>query len=103
MTLAVVAVLLAAALAFHAVAAIGVVRLPDFYTRLHAVAKVETVGVLLTIAAIALWTGATVTTVKVAFVAAFLFLSSPTATHALGGVAHRLGVRPWTRRPEDGE
>ena len=44
MTLA-IAVLLAAGFAFHALAALGVIRLPDFYTRLHAVSKAETLGV----------------------------------------------------------
>ena len=90
-------VLLAAGLFFHAVAALGVLRLPDFYTRLHAVSKAETLGVLLTLAAVAVWAGVGVTAVKVVGVAAFLFLANPTATHARGRAAFRLGVRPWQR------
>lgn len=90
-------VLLVAGLFFHAVAAIGVLRLPDFYTRLHAVSKAETLGVLLTLAAVAVWAGVGLTAVKVFGVAAFLFLANPTATHALGRAAFRLGVRPWQR------
>lgn len=91
--------LLAAGVFFHAVAALGVLRLPDFYTRLHAVGKAETLGVLLTLAAVAVWSGAGLTAVKVLGVAAFLFLANPTATHALGRAAFRLGVRPWQREP----
>ncbi|HXG03340.1 MAG TPA: monovalent cation/H(+) antiporter subunit G [Candidatus Binatia bacterium] len=90
-------VLLAAGLFFHAVAALGVLRLPDFYTRLHAVSKAETLGVLLTLAAVAVWAGVGLAAVKVFGVAAFLFLANPTATHALGRAAFRLGVRPWQR------
>lgn len=89
--------LLAAGVFFHAVAAVGVLRLPDFYTRLHAVGKAETLGVVLVLTAVALWAGPGLTAVKVLAVAAFLFLANPTATHALGRAAFRLGVRPWQR------
>lgn len=93
----VVAVLLAAGFAFHALAALGVLRMPDFYTRLHAVSKAETLGVLFTLAAVAVSTGAGLTAVKVGFVAVFLMAANPTSTHALGRAAHRLGMRPWQR------
>lgn len=89
--------LLAAGLAFHLIAALGVLRMPDFYTRLHAVSKAETLGVLLTLAGVAVWEGPTLTTVKVVFVAGFLFLANPTSTHAIGRAALRLGLRPWQR------
>ncbi len=89
--------LLAAGLFFHAVAALGVLRMPDFYTRLHAVGKSETLGLLLTLAAVALWAGPGLTAVKVGFVAAFIFLANPTSTHAIGRAALRIGLRPWRR------
>lgn len=98
--LVVVAILLLAGLFFHAVAALGVIRMPDFYTRLHAVSKAETLGVLLTLAAIMVWSGFTLTTVKVGFVAAFLLFANPTSTHAIGRAAMRTGVKPWLR-PSD--
>lgn len=96
-TLAVV--LLGAGLFFHGVAALGVVRMPDFYTRLHAVSKAETLGVLLTLAAVALWAGPSLTAVKVAFVAVFIFLANPTSAHAIGRAAFRTGQVPWRREP----
>jgi multicomponent Na+:H+ antiporter subunit G len=74
--------------------------MPDFYTRLHAVSKAETLGVLLTVAALAVWTGPTVLTLKLAGVALFLFLANPTSTHALARAALRVGVRPWRRAHE---
>lgn len=95
----VIGVLLLAGLCFHALAALGVVRMPDFYTRLHAVSKAETLGVLLTLAAVIVGEGLTLTAVKVAFVALFLFLANPTATHAVGRAALRTGVKPWRREP----
>ena len=98
MTIA-VAVLLATGFFFHAVAALGVLRLPDFYTRLHAVGKAETLGVLLTLAAVAAWTGPSLTAVKVGLVAVFLLVTNPTSTHAVGRAALRLGMEPWRREP----
>jgi multicomponent Na+:H+ antiporter subunit G len=92
-------VLLGAGLFFHGVAALGVLRMPDFYTRLHAVSKAETLGVLLTLAAVALWAGPSLTAVKVVFVAVFIFLASPTSAHAIGRAAFRTGQVPWRREP----
>jgi multicomponent Na+:H+ antiporter subunit G len=93
---------LAAGLFFQAVAAVGVLRLPDFYTRVHAVSKADTLGLLFTLAAVALWAGPTLTALKVGFVAMFLFLSTPTATHAIARAALRVGVQPWQRPRGDG-
>ncbi|MGH7263896.1 MAG: monovalent cation/H(+) antiporter subunit G [Candidatus Rokuibacteriota bacterium] len=94
--------LVAAALFFHAVAALGVLRMPDFYTRLHAVSKAETLGVILTAAALAIASGASLLAVKIGFVAVFLFLANPTSTHAISRAALRTGVRPWQREPPPG-
>jgi multicomponent Na+:H+ antiporter subunit G len=95
-----VGLLLAGGLFFYGVAALGLVRMPDFYTRLHAVSKGETLGVVLTLGALALWSGAGLTTVKVVFVAVFLFLANPTSTHAIARAALRTGLRPWRRDRE---
>lgn len=91
-----------AALFFHTVAALGVLRMPDFYTRLHAVAKAETLGVVLTVAALILWVGPSLLAVKIAFVAVFLLLANPTSTHAISRAALRSGLRPWQREPAAG-
>jgi multicomponent Na+:H+ antiporter subunit G len=93
---------LLAGLFFQAVAALGVVRMPDVYTRLHAVSKAETLGLLLTLLGVGLSTGPGLTTVKVGLVALFLFLANPTATHAITRAALRLGVPPWERPREAG-
>ncbi len=97
--IAALAAVLAVALFFHAVAALGVARLPDFYTRLHAVSKAESVGALLVIAALILHVGPTLLAGKLVFVATFLFLANPTSTHAIARAAYRSGVRPWLREP----
>jgi len=88
--------LLGAGLFFSAVASMGVLRLPDFYTRLHALSKAETLGTLLTLAAVAVWQGLDLTSAKVLLVAVFLFLTNPTAAHAMARAAFRGGVEPLT-------
>lgn len=96
-----IAALLLAALFFHGVAALGVLRMPDFYTRMHAVSKAETLGVLFTLAALGVSAGLTLVTVKLVFLAVFLFLANPTSTHAIGRAAYRVGLRAWRRPAED--
>jgi multicomponent Na+:H+ antiporter subunit G len=94
-----IAALLVVALFFHGVAALGIVRMPDFYTRMHAVSKSETLGVLFTIGALAVWEGFSLVTVKLVCLAIFLFLANPTSTHAIGRAALRVGLPPWRRPP----
>ena len=69
---------------FIAAGVVGVLRLPDFYTRLHALGKSDTLGVALTVGALALRSGATLTSLKILLIVAFVTLANPTATHALG-------------------
>jgi multicomponent Na+:H+ antiporter subunit G len=96
-----IAALLLLGLFFHAVAALGVVRMPDFYTRMHAVSNAETLGVIFTIAALAVSAGLSLVTVKLVFLAVFLFLANPTSTHAIGRAALRTGLRAWRRPPAE--
>ncbi len=93
--IALVLLLLASGLLFHAAASLGMIRLPDFFTRLHALSKAETVGTMLTLAAVALWEGASLTSLKVGFVAVFFFLGNPGAAHAVARAALRAGLPPW--------
>ena len=82
---------------FIAAGVVGVLRLPDFYTRLHALGKSDTLGVALTVGALALRGGATLTSVKILLIVAFVTLANPTATHALGRAAYRAGIALWRR------
>ena len=90
--------LLAAGLFFSGVAALGVLRLPDFYARLHAVSKAETLGVLCTVSGVALWQGLDLTTAKLLLVALFFFITNPTASHAIARAALRTGQTPLADR-----
>jgi multicomponent Na+:H+ antiporter subunit G len=74
---------------------IGVLRLPDFYSRLHAMGKCDTVGVALLLGALALQEGPSLVSAKILLIVIFVALSNPTATHALGRAAWRAGLVPW--------
>ena len=78
---------------------IGILRLPDFYCRLHAMGKCDTLGVGLMIGGLAVHEGFTMVSAKMLLVVVFVSLANPTATHALGRAAVRAGVAPWTRTP----
>lgn len=75
---------------------IGLVRFPDFYTRMHAAGKCDTLGALLVLIGLAIYEGVTLASVKILLIAVFLFLTSPTATHAIARSAFTHKVRLWT-------
>lgn len=83
---------------FILAAVIGVLRLPDFYTRLHAQGKCDTLGVALMLGGLAVHEGLTLTSVKILAIVFFIALANPTATHALGRAALLSGLKPWTKK-----
>jgi len=88
--------LVVAGLFFTLVAAVGLVRLPDLYTRSHATSKADTLGTVLTLAGVALTFGTSVPRAKLVVLALFLLITNPTATHAVTRAAHDQGIEPWT-------
>jgi len=95
------AILLVAAGTFFAfVAVVGIVRLPDLYTRAHATSKSDTLGIILTLGGVALVLGADVSVAKTALLGVFLFVTNPTAAHAITRAAHDQGIEPWTNGDE---
>jgi len=88
---------------FSGVAAIGIVRLPDVYTRAHAASKSDTLGAMLTISAAALALQTDLSTIKAVFLLLFMFLTNPTAAHAIARAAQDQGIEPWTAGDEEGE
>jgi multicomponent Na+:H+ antiporter subunit G len=79
---------------FCVVGAAGLLRMPDFYTRMHAASVVDTVGAGLLLAGMALQAGLSLVSVKLAMIALLLFFTSPAATHALGRAALARGLEP---------
>ncbi len=81
---------------FFTTATFGLLRFPDFYARLHATGKGDTLAVLLSLIGLAVYYGFSLTSLKIVFIAVFMFLAQPTATHAISRAAFRCNVRPYT-------
>lgn len=88
---------------FAFVAAVGLLRLPDLYTRAHSASKSDTLGAVLTLGGVALVFGADVALAKTLFLLAFMFITNPTAAHAIARAAHDQGIEPWTVADRDAE
>lgn len=82
---------------------IGLVRLPDFYSRAHAAGMTDTLGAGLIIASMMLESGWDLNLARLAFILLFLLFTSPTASHALTHAALVSGLEPWTRADAEGE
>ena len=76
------------------IGAIGVLRFPDFYTRLHAVSICDTLGAGLVLVGLMLQGGLSLVTVKLLLIFYFMIFTGPTAVHALAGAALQAKVKP---------
>lgn len=76
------------------ISAIGVLRFPDFYTRLHAASVTDTSAAALVLIGMALMAPGWLVLVKLLCIFIFLFLTSPAAAHALVNAAHVAGLQP---------
>ncbi len=82
---------------FMLAGSIGVIRLPDFYTRTHAAGKTDTLGIILVLAGLAVYEGLTLTSGKLVIAMLFVLLVNPVAAHALAQAAMHVGLKPWFR------
>jgi len=93
--------LIAAGSAFAVIGALGLLRMPDFYTRVHAASVTDTLGAALLLAGMILQAGFSLVAVKLAIIGVLVFFTSPTATHALVKAALERGVAPLLAKPEE--
>ena len=77
---------------------VGLIRFPDFYSRMHAAGKCDTLGSLLVLTGLACHEGFDLSAVKLMVIAMFIFFTSPTATHAIARAAHKNQMPYWTKR-----
>ena len=92
---------LLAGAAFLVVGAIGLVRLPDFFTRIHASGVIDTMGAGLVLAGLVILAGWTLPAVKLVRILCFMLLTGPTATHALAKAALHGRLNPLSGRPPE--
>lgn len=79
---------------FCVIGALGLVRMPDFYTRVHAASVTDTLGAGCMLVGMMFGAGLSFVTVKLVIIGVLIFFTSPTATHALARAAMHRGVRP---------
>ncbi len=89
----IVALLLIAGALFALVAALGILRLPDLYTRMHAASKAGTVGSGLLLLAAGLHSGEMAVFARALAGFVFFILTAPVAAHLLARAAHITGYR----------
>ncbi|MGY6629664.1 MAG: monovalent cation/H(+) antiporter subunit G [Wenzhouxiangella sp.] len=80
--------------AFGVIGGLGMVRFPDFYTRLHAAGVTDTLCALLIVLGLVLQSGFSLLTIKLLLILLFLLFTAPTATHALARAAMVDGLEP---------
>jgi len=96
-------VLISLGILIFAFGILGILRFPDFYTRMHAAGKSDSLGAVLVVVGFALYNletlslGNVLVSIKILFIALFIFVASPTATHAIVQTALVLGAEPWKK------
>ena len=81
--------------AFLIIGAIGIIRLPDIYSRMHGAGIIDTLGASALILGMMLQAGLTMISVKLVIILLFLIFTSPTTTHALARAALDSGLKPF--------
>lgn len=92
--------LLLAGSAFAIIGGIGLIRLPDVYTRIHGASLTDTMGAGLILAGLMLQAGFTQVTIKLILILIFLLFTTPTSTYALANAAYTGGLRPQLGKKE---
>ena len=85
---------------FLVVAAIGMVRLPDVFTRSHAVALTDSLGAFFLLIGLAVEQGFSPDALRILLVLALLYMLNPVISHATIRAALRSGMKPWSQERE---
>ena len=97
------AVFLVCGLVFFAGGAVGIIRFPDFYSRLHPAGKLDSAGHFMMMSGMAIYTAQELTfhsmlaAVKIFLIVLFVYITSPTATHAILDAGVRGGLEHWSK------
>lgn len=105
----IVIILTVSGLLFFFATTIGLLRFPDFYSRMHAAGKGDTLSSLLMLLALVIYNfhhfdiTNLLVAMKILLIVVFIFMASPTATHSITDAGYESGVQPWTKKPEGEE
>lgn len=93
-------VLLCSGSFFLVTGALGLVRMPDVFTRMHAASVMETLGVGLILVGLMVQAGFTLVTVKLICLLLLIFFTAPVASHSIARAAMADGVEPKLDGPK---
>ncbi len=96
-------ILLGAGSFFYVVGALGLLRMPDVFTRMHATSVSDTFGALLLLVAMILQAGLSLVTFKLAITLAIILYTGPVATHALARAARHADIEPMLENDDNKE
>jgi multicomponent Na+:H+ antiporter subunit G len=100
-------VLLIAGLFLFFATTVGLLRFPDFYSRMHAAGKGDTLSSLLMLFGLTLYEfhelnlATVLVGLKILLIMVFIFMASPTATHAITDAGYESGVKPWQKEKKE--
>jgi multicomponent Na+:H+ antiporter subunit G len=103
----IVIVLTVTGMLFFFATTVGLLRFPDFYSRMHAAGKGDTLSSLLILLALVLYEFHEVNlanllvALKILMIVVFIFMASPTATHAIMDAGYESGIKHWAKKPEE--
>ena len=103
------AALISLGLIFFIGGAVGIIRFPDFYTRMHAAGKGDTMSMFMIFLGLVIFQLKDPTlanfliALKIMFTAIFIMMTSPTSTHALIKAGFEEGLKIWTRKDKRGD
>ena len=94
-------------LIFFFATTVGLLRFPDFYSRMHAAGKGDTLSSLIMLLALVFYNfhefnlANLLVAFKILLIGIFIFMASPTATHAIIDAGYESDIEPWTKKPEE--
>ncbi|WP_372996394.1 monovalent cation/H(+) antiporter subunit G [Marinobacter sp.] len=101
MTEVLVSILLLAGASFMVLAAIGVLRLPDLPTRMHATTKAGALGAMLTMGGVAFYFADSTVVARAIAIVVFILLTAPIAAHVIGRAGYFTGIELWEGTVKD--
>lgn len=82
-------------------ASVGILRLPDLLTRMHASTKAGALSIMIMMAAVALHFMSLTVLAKAIAIILFIFMTAPVAAHAIGRAGYFIGVPVWSKTIKD--
>lgn len=76
------------------IGAVGIIRFPDFFTRLHAASVIDTLGCMLIMLGLIFQAGLSIVSIKLVLIVFFILFTTPTAAHALAKAAIHGKLKP---------